>query len=32
MNFVSFPLEKIIIPGTYSAPFVLPNLVHTHQI
>ena len=30
MILVSFSIEKIIIQCSYSAPFVQPNLLHTH--
>jgi len=32
MIFISFPVEKIIIPCSYFAPFVPPDLLHTHYI
>ena len=32
MIFISFPLEKIMIPSSYCAPFVPPDLLHTHYI
>ena len=32
MIFISFSIEKIIILCSYHAPFVPPNLWHTHQI
>ena len=32
MIFISFPLEEIIIPCSYCAPFVPPDLLHTHYI
>jgi len=30
MILVSFSIEKITIPSSYSAPFVPPNFLHTH--
>ena len=30
MIFISFSVEKIIIPCSYSAHFVPPNLLNTH--
>ena len=30
MIFVSFSIKKVIIPCSYSAPFVPPNFLHTH--
>jgi hypothetical protein len=30
MILVSFPLKKSIIPCTYRAPFIPPNLMYTH--
>ena len=30
MIFISFSIEKIIIPCSYCALFVPPNLLHTH--
>ena len=32
MVFISFPVEEIIIPCSYCALFVPPNLLHTHYI
>ena len=28
----TFPVETIIIPCSYCAPFVPPDLLHTHYI
>jgi len=30
MSFVSFSIEKNVIPCSYRAPFVLANLLYTH--
>jgi len=30
MIFISFSIEEIIIPGSYSAPCVPPNFLYTH--
>ena len=30
MIFISFPIEEIIIPYSYRAPFVPPDLLHPH--
>ena len=30
MIVVSFSIEKIIIPWSYRAPIIPPNLLHTH--
>ena len=32
MIIISFPVEEIIIPFSYCAPFVPPDLMHTHYI
>jgi len=32
MIFISFSIETNIIPRSYSAPFVPPNLLYTHWI
>ena len=32
MIIISFPLEEIIILFSYCAPFVPPDLLHTHHI
>ena len=32
MIFIFFSIENIMIPCSYCAPFVPPDLLHTHNI